>query len=423
MDSDFRRTIVQISSLLLSVALLILANGLQTTLLGVRAGIEGIPAETVGLIMSAFFAGYAGGCRYVPSLIARIGHVRAFAALTSIVSVIALLHALFPVAWAWIALRMFHGCCFAGLLLIVESWLNGCTDRRYRGRVLALYSIVFFAAWSASQLLLTLAPPSGFALFCLVSILLSVALVPVTVSQATVPGIGEAPVKLRLKQLYDISPMGLAGVIAAGLGMSAFFGMGPSFGQDIGLENRSISLFMACTFLGGLTLQWPIGWLSDRIDRGAVIALVSGIHCLICFLFVLGLEAAPGFLWFLSFIFGGFGIPIYSVCVAYINDQLQKEALVSAASGLLFVYGVGAAISPVLAGLLMGGIGPEGLFWFIGGIQGLFVGFCIWRLLARQGAPEQIRGGFVVLPRTTSALLHLDQRRKTRGRRSGASTR
>jgi hypothetical protein len=158
-----------------------------------------------------------------------------------------------------------------------------------------------------------------------------------------------------------------------------------------------------------------------EIDQEAARLVLEAYR--VCFLFVLGLKAAPGFLWFLSFIFGGFGIPIYSVCVAYINDQLEKEALVSAAGGVLFVYGVSAAVSPVLAGRFMGRMGPAGLFWFIGGIHGLFVGFCVWRLLVRPGVPERIRGGFVALSRTTSALLHLNQRRKTKGSRSAEPSR
>lgn len=411
MKSELNRTLLQVSSLLVSVALLILGNGLQTTLLGVRASIEGISAEMVGLMMSAFFGGYAIGCQYVPVLIAQVGHVRTFAALTSLVSAIALMHALFPTAGIWILLRVLYGCFFAGLLLITESWLNGCTDRKYRGRVLAIYSMVFFAAWSFSQLLLTIAPPSGFVLFCLVSILLSLALVPVTLSKATI----SAPVataKLGLKRIYNISPIGLVGVITSGLCMSAFFGMGPTFGYSIGLDNKSISLFMFCTFLGGLVLQWPIGWLSDLIDRGMVIFFSSVVSCVISFLFVFGLEAAPKFLWLLSFLFGGFGIPIYSICVAHVNDQLTSDALVSAASGLLFLYGISSAVSPFAAGLLMRKLGPQGLFWYAGCINIPFIVFCALRLLARPSIDDKSLKSYVVLPKTTNALLHLDKRQK-----------
>ncbi|MFW6372634.1 MAG: MFS transporter [Thermodesulfobacteriota bacterium] len=406
---DFRRTLFQVSSLLISLGLLILGNGLQTTLLGVRAGIEGIPPETVGLMMSAFFTGYLIGCRFIPKLVSQVGHVRAFAALTSLVSTIALLHALFPNPWVWIVLRVLHGCFFAGLILIVESWLNGCTEKRYRGRVLAIYGIVYFAAWSASQLLLNLAPPSGFVLFCLVSILLSVALVPVTVSRAKVPGM-TAAAKLSLKSLYRVSPLGMTGVLVSGLCMSAFFGMGPTFGQAIELDHASLSVFMFATYFGGLTFQWPIGWLSDHIDRGAVIALSSLVNCLVCFGFVYIPAPAPEVLWVLSFLFGGFGIPVYSVCVAHTNDQLTRDALLAAASGLLFVYGLGSAVSPFAAGILMGNLGPEGLFLFAGIIQIPFICFCAYRVLGRPPVVEKLRRSFVVLPRTTDALLHLDKR-------------
>ncbi|MFW5855070.1 MAG: MFS transporter, partial [Thermodesulfobacteriota bacterium] len=185
---------------------------------------------------------------------------------------------------------------------------------------------------------------------------------------------------------------------------------GPTFGQAIELDHASLSVFMFATYFGGLTFQWPIGWLSDHIDRGAVIALSSLVNCLVCFGFVYIPAPAPEVLWVLSFLFGGFGIPVYSVCVAHTNDQLTRDALLAAASGLLFVYGLGSAVSPFAAGILMGNLGPEGLFLFAGIIQIPFICFCAYRVLGRPPVVEKLRRSFVVLPRTTDALLHLDKR-------------
>ena len=249
---------LSLSALLSGVAILVLGNGLQGTLLGVRAGIEGMAAETIGLIMSAYFVGFAVACFVVPPLVERVGHIRTFAALASIASAVALAHAIFVTAGVWILLRIAQGACYAGLIMVIESWLNASTSRRHRGRVLATYSVVLYAAWALSQPMLSVAPPSDFVLFCIVSICLSLALVPITLMGSGGPGFVTAS-RTGLRRLYQISPLGLVGALAVGAVTGALLGMGPTFAQNNGLSDFGISAFMGLTIGGALALQWPLG--------------------------------------------------------------------------------------------------------------------------------------------------------------------
>ena len=213
-------------SILVSVALLVIGNGLQQTLVGLRAGIEGYAEETVGVMMSAYFVGFVFASIQAPRVIQRVGHIRAFAAFASAASAFALCFAIFVSPPVWIALRVAQGACWAGLIIIVESWLNASAERSWRGRVLAIYSIVMYAAWAASQPMVGLAPTSGFVLFAVVSICLSLALVPITLSRAGGPGVVLAT-RLELKRLFAISPTALAGAFVLGATVAAFFGMAP----------------------------------------------------------------------------------------------------------------------------------------------------------------------------------------------------
>lgn len=264
-----------VSALLFGIGLLVLGNGLQGTLLGVRAGLEGFRQETIGLMMSAYFAGYVAGSIWCPRLIDQAGHIRVFAALASIASAATLTHALTIEPTSWTFLRALNGACYAGLGIVTESWLNGHAAPGRRGQLLAIYGVVTMGAWAASQLLLNLADPAGFVLFCLVSVLLSLALVPIALTRAAVPVTADQS-RVSLKKLYTISPLGFAGCLLTGLAMSAFWGMGPTFAQQIGLNNIHLSLFMAAPIVGAVVLQWPLGWVSDQIDRRGVIA---GVAC------------------------------------------------------------------------------------------------------------------------------------------------
>lgn len=395
--------------LLFSVGLLVLGNGLQGTLLGVRAGIEGMGDHLVGFMMSAYFLGYLAGSLCSPRMVVQVGHIRTFAALTSIVSAISLLHILVVTPVSWIALRGFHGGCYAGLVLVIESWLNGSTESKYRGRVLSLYGIVVLLALSASQPLLNLAKPSGFELFLIVSVLLSLALVPVTLSRVSAPSVVAAS-RLKIVRLYTVSPIGTAGVFVTGFTISAFTGMGPLFAQSIGFASAGISTFMAMAFFGALILQWPLGWLSDLFDRRKVIVGASLSASLLCLVVAFNLKQPAWQMFTLALLFGGLSIPTYSLCIANTNDRIAENELIPAASSLLLVFGAGSIIGPLGAGFLMSHVGAGGLFLWIGAMQFLFIIFGLYHIPLRPPVPPAQKEKYVYLPRTTHVILQMDER-------------
>ena len=404
-----RESARELAVLLVGIALLVLGNGLQGTLLGVRAAAEGFSQEIIGLIMSAYFAGFVAGSLVGPMLIRRAGHIRVFAALASLASMATLAHVLIidPVSWG--LFRAVNGAAYAVLVMVAESWLNVTATRNTRGRILAVYGLVMLGAWSGSQWLLLIADPSGFALFCLVSILISASLIPLSLSRAQAPR-DVTPDRVKLGRLFAISPLGVAGSFLAGLAMSAFWGLGAVFAQGIGLDDRGTAAFMAATLAGALALQWPVGYLSDRFDRRTVIAAV----CLASVVVSLGLFwLAPTDLGLLipgAFLFGGLGIPIYALCLAHTNDVIEREEVVAASSALLLVYGAGSMIGPFLCGLLMGRLGPQALFLFTSlGLFAIFA-FALTRMLLRPAIPSAEHVPFVAVPRTTHVSTDLDPR-------------
>jgi len=405
-NSTARLDITPVSALLLSIVILVLGNGLQGTLLGVRAGLEGFSPEAVGILMSGYFVGYAVGAFHCPGLIGRVGHIRAFAALASIASGATLMHAIVVDAVSWTLLRAANGYCYAGLIMVAESWLNGHALNETRGRLLAVYGGAMMAGYAASHLLINLADPGGFILFSVTSILISLALVPVTVARSSAPGSVVAQ-RFGLARLARISPIGVAGTFVGGLAMSAVSGMGPTFAQRIGLDQFSLSVFMAMPMLGALVLQWPIGWLSDRFDRRTVT---------LCVIFLAALVCAPLGFWAqdrlirllpLAFLFGGLVLPLYSLCIAHANDHITEEQRIPMASGLLLVYGAGAGLGPVTASLVMSRIGPQGLFLFAGALLAALLAFGLARTARRPPVPQGRQERFVAMPGTSSTGTHV----------------
>jgi len=401
--------IAPVFSLLSGIGILLLGAGLQGTLVAVRAHAEAFSVAATGLIMSVYYAGYIVGYFVSPAIVRRVGHIRAYSALTAIASAIVLLYPIFVDVPVWFVLRLVSGICFAGIYMVVESWLNGVTTNATRGTILGLYMMVNLGALAAGQLLLMVYDPAGFQLFLVASALVSIGLVPVALTRHAAPAI-TAPGALPPAKLYAASPLGVIGCFATGLSLGAFWGVGPLYAVGIGIPAAGVALFMSITILGGMVLQWPIGWLSDRVDRRRVIVGVTfGIAAISTALAAmshlrLGAELA------LALLFGGFAFSLYSLCVAHANDYIADEDKVAASSGLLLVYGTGAAIGPFSASLLMRAIGPEGLFVFAA-TASLAVGlFGAYRMGVRASAPVEEQSKFVPLPRTSPVVLALDPR-------------
>ena len=347
-------------ALLLGVGILMLGDGLQATLLSVRASLEAFPTSTIGLIMSTFSVGFLGGSLYAPRIVARVGHIRVFAALASMASAAILIHAVFihPVTWG--ALRFVSGFCLAGLYVVAESWLNDRATNETRGQLLSIYMVISYVGVAVGQLLLNLADPLGFGLFILTSVLISIAVVPLLLSAGPTPSI-EALTPMNVKQLYQITPLGVVGAMGEGMAVAAFFAMGPVYANAMGFSLKEISLFMTAAVIGCVLLQWPIGHLSDRFDRRQVltaVALLAGVAAAI----VASFELTTLQLMLIVGVFGGLSLPLYSLVIAHANDFLEPHEMVAASGGLVLASGIGAVFGPFVSSLLMTELGPGGLF-------------------------------------------------------------
>jgi MFS family permease len=371
--------------------------------------------------MSGYFVGILAGAFLTPHLVARVGHVRVFAALSSIASTVILLHALVVDPVAWFCLRVVTGIALCGIYIVTESWLNGRADNENRGRLFAVYMVILLGATAAAQLLLNVADPRGYPLFILVSLLLSLSIVPILLSVSPAPPVARHH-PVRLRELYRVSPLGTIGVIGSGAAYAALYALGPVYAGQIGLTLAGISTFMAVAVLGGVVLQWPIGRLSDRFDRRTVLTVVALLAGAV--VGAAGLAAAAGqtgAVLVLFFVFGGLSLPIYSLSVAHINDFLAPEQLVGASSTVLLANGMGAVLGPNLAGPLMQLLGVVGFVVFLAGVHALIGLFAIWRMTRRAAPPIEAQGPTIILPAQSTPARAVAQEAMLRERASGAT--
>jgi len=349
-------------ALLLGMSLLMVGNGMQGTLLGIRGEIEGFSTLEMSIVMSAYFAGFLGGSRMAPGMIKRVGHVRVFAALASIISAVILLYPTFANPWVWAIGRVVIGFGFSAVYVTAESWLNDAADNSNRGKALSLYMIVQTLGIVVSQALLLTADPSGFVLFVIPSVLVSIAITPILLSISPTPAF-ETTKPMTLRTLAGKSPLGCFGMFMLGGVFSAQFGMSAVYGAQVGLSVAQISTFVATFFVGSVVLQYPIGWISDRMDRRVLIIAVSAIGAIGS---LTGFFLGPDFTMLLitAFVVGGMSNPLYSLLIAHTNDFLEHEEMAAASGGMIFINGLGAVMGPLIVGAWMENAGPAAFYMF-----------------------------------------------------------
>ncbi|CAM3205595.1 Predicted arabinose efflux permease, MFS family [Paracoccus aminovorans] len=384
--------------LLLGVLLLMVGNGMQGTLLGIRGKIEGISTTEMSVVMSAYFGGFLLGSRVVPGMIRSVGHVRVFAALGSLISSVLILYAAAPDWVAWTAMRLVIGFCFSGVYITAESWLNASTSNESRGRALSAYMIMQMLGIITAQLLMNVADPAGYLLFVIPSVLVSLAFLPILLSPQPAPQF--ATLKLMsFGKLFRASPLGCVGMFLMGGVFSAIFGMASVWGAVKGLPVRDISAFVAAIYVGGLLLQYPVGWLSDRGDRRAVVLALAILGTAVAAITV---AAQPG-IWGLlaaAALIGGVANPVYSLLLAHTNDFLDSSDMAAASAGLMFINGVGAISGPLITGWLMDRMGPDGFWIYIGVLLALLAGYTFYRR-TRRSSPAQDQSFAVIAPSAT----------------------
>tara|TARA_Y100001960_G_C14766821_1_gene877473 strand:+ start:932 stop:2173 length:1242 start_codon:yes stop_codon:yes gene_type:complete len=392
-------------ALFFGVGMIMLANGLQGSLIGVRASLEGYTAFAAGFIMTGYYAGFLSGALIIPQRIKNVGHVRTFAALASIASISILLHSLHVSFFGWFLMRFITGMCFVGMYTVAESWINDLSENNNRGQALSVYMMVSMAGSAFGQLFLNIASPETATLFMLVSILISVSLVPILVVVSKQPDFSISEF-LTIKELYNTSPLGVTAAVLTGLAHGTLWGMGSIYALKNGLTIEQVSIFMFTFIIGGAVNQYLIGYLSDRYDRRSVLVAVA---FLASFFSVLAVVFGTSFtsLLIITFIFGGLTVPLYALAIAHTNDFLSKKEMVAASAGLQLATGAGLTVGPLLGGLAIDLIGAAGFWIYLFVIHGSLGIFGLYRMSIRDAVPLEDQGSTVLL-NSRSAIVSME---------------
>ena len=384
-------------ALFFGFAIICLGHGLQGTLIGVRATLEGFSFISTGIVVAGYYFGYLFGSILIPILLERVGHIRVFAALASLASIAILLHSIFIDPYSWFFIRILTGISLSGIYVIMESWLNEKSSNQSRGKILSIYMIITFLFVGLGQFLLNLSDPFKVDLFIMVSVLLSFSLIPILLSITEAP-IFNNPKRLELKELFIISPLGFVGAVFIGLAHSALFGYGAVYATAKELSTFEISIFMVIVSSFGAIFQWPIGFLSDRFDRRIILIFVALIAAGLSIFIVISSYLSIIIFFIIVALFGGMSLPMYSLAIAHINDFLQPNEIVSASATFGILVGLGAIMGPIFASVFMKIAGPDGFFVYLFVVHLCLGLFGIYRM-GKRVKPSDIESQYVPLPR------------------------
>lgn len=393
--------------ILLSSLLVFTGNGLLQTMLPMRADLEHFSAAMIGQQGAAYFAGYIGGCLIGPWLIRSVGHIRALAGVVAILASIILIFPVLVHPSIWLALRLGTGCCLAITVMALESWLNDQAENQNRGKMLSLYFIVSNLGWMMGQSAVNLWPLTDPTLFMLVTGLICFAVAPVALTPTREPS--QIPnAKLDLRGLLALSPVGAIGAFLVGTTEGAFWTLGPVYGQQLGMSVFEVTVLMGSFVLGGTLSQWPIGHLSDNYDRRLVILPVVVLTITTGLIIALVGKLEFHLMVPVAILHGALMVPIYSLCLAHVNDNAPTDQFVQVSGGLLLIFSTGAAIGPLTAAQAMEYLGPGGLFIHNSAILAIFALILILRMLShlnRRAHPYR----YSLTTKTTQTIYELDE--------------
>jgi len=416
------RTILGSRGLLLAVLFVMLGNGMMIPLLGIRAGLEGFSTTATGTILAFYYVGFLAGAWITRRLVVDVGHIRVYAALASLASTSTLIYILNASPAVWSLARLINGFAMSGLFIVGESWLNEAATNRTRGRMLAIYMVVLMGGLAAGQMLIVLGDPSGIALFIAASILVSVAVIPITLSTSPAPR-PVLPGKLPIAQVWHAAPLGIFASFSQGVGVAALLTLGAVYGARSGMSVDRIALFTSAAVVGSVVLQPAIGVLSDRMGRRTLI-LGTGFVCAGACLSMV--HADPRRRWPLttSFPAGGLALSSYPRASSHINDRGPPGSAVGVSTVLSLAAGIGSVIGPVAGAQVMNAVGPAGLYWFVGVLFVITAMFSLFRIFTREGVPADRRRPFALIPaRAGTVIVQMARRMRQPGERTSRSNR
>jgi MFS family permease len=402
------RLLVSFAALFLSISFVQLGSGALGPLDALSGLASGFSTTQIGLLGSAHFAGFFVGCWLAPRMMGGVGHIRAFAAFAAVGAIGAIGHPLHVDPLTWSALRAMTGFAVAGAYTVAEVWINAKVTNETRGRVLGAYRVVDLGASLLSQVMIGFLEPASYISYNIIAILCCLCLIPLTLTRIPQPETPAAP-RLRPIAAIRLSPLAAAGVMISGFTNPSFRMVGPVYGTEIGLTPSQIGIFLGASILGGAAAQIPVGWIADKADRRVVLIAVSVLAVAVC----AGLTwYAPGGSesYIAAFVFGFVTLPLYSLSTAHANDFAQPHEMTELNASLLFLYGIGAIVAPLLASALIEGLGPSALFGMIAVAHFVLILFGLWRMTRRP--TSRVRTGYRYIPRTSAMIGRLMRRRR-----------
>lgn len=392
-----KNIILTLWALFFGIAMISLANGLQGSLLGIRAIIEQFGTTQTGIIMSLYYVGFLLGSVYIRQYVMNVGHIRVFAAMASLASITILIHSFLPYVWVWALIRIVTGFAYAGLYIVIESWLNDNAENNTRGQILSAYMIVNFLGLMGGQFMLNLSDPAQHDLFVLISVMISIGLVPVALSKLPAPAL-ETGTQIEMKKFFMLSPTGVFGIFMGGMAASMILGLGAVYLVQENFNIADISKFLGLCILGAALMQGPLGRVSDKIDRHYVIAGAAATAMIVAFILFF-LPPEPSMLYFtLAFLFGGSGLTIYALSVAQLNDRMEPHQMVAASASVAFVYGLGSCFGPFVASFVMDIFG-NGSFFLMLTITNLSILTCtVYRFSITDRIDTEDKASYVSMP-------------------------
>ena len=415
------RTILGSRGLLLAVLFVMLGNGIMNPLLGIRAELEGFSTTVTGTILAFYYVGFLAGAWITRRLVMGVGHIRVYAALASLASTSTLIYILNASPAVWSLARLINGFAMSGLFIVGESWLNEAATNRTRGRLLAFYMVVLMGGLAAGQMLIVLGDPSGIALFIAASILVSVAVIPITLSTSPAPR-PVLPGKLPIAQVWHAAPLGIFASFSQGVGVAALLTLGAVYGARSGMSVDRIALFTSAAVIGSVALQPIIGVLSDRLGRRRLI-LGTGFVCAGACLSMVYADPLSWWALTISFVVGGVALSMYPLALSHINDRVPPGSAVGVSTVLSLAAGIGAVIGPLGGAQVMDARGPTGLYWFVGALFLLTAVFSLFRIFTREGVPADRRRPFAIIPaRAGTVIVQMARRIRQPGESAGRNT-
>jgi MFS family permease/pimeloyl-ACP methyl ester carboxylesterase len=379
--------------LLISVALLLAGGGLAATLLGARAGLEGFRPSVIGVVLAGYYAGYVGGSMVAPSAIDRVGHVRVFAGLAALASGALLLHVVFIEPITWFVLRAIVGLCISALYVVCETWLNGVSTNRTRGGLMASYMIVVSGSLLIGQSLYAAVGARGFEPFVLASVLVSLAVVPVSLATFPAPRLPE-PTPISMRRITEIAPLAVLGAALAGFIGAAMLSAGVVYATAAGFNRFATAAFVGAALAGGVALQLPLGSWSDRVDRRIVITVTAAVAAIVAVVASQVHTDRRLVLIALTTVAGGSAFPIYSLSVAHLNDYLDDASTVAAGAKMVLINGVGSVAGPIVGSMAVGLVSPGSLFVTLAVAYVIVGSYSAFRMTRRSAAQEEARATF-----------------------------